>query len=127
MRNALLLSVLIGSMTPVARGQEWLKLEGVDFTQRQSITVENPSTAACEAALIHMPLAEVSKSLPDAKPGQVAVVDPTAKPAPREQADRAFVPFQVNEGNLIFTLPLKAHQKKQLYLYTSPNPVNLPG
>src|SRR5207237_6914464 len=59
--------------------------------------------------------------------GQICVVDPAHKPAKRDAADEEFVPFQVSDNTLIFSLPLKAHEKKQLHVYTSSQQLNMPG
>src|SRR5206468_7129343 len=38
-----------------------------------------------------------------------------------------FVPFQISNDTLIFAVPLKAGEKKQLFIYTAPEHLNLPG
>lgn len=111
----------------VTRAADWIKLEGVDFTSRAAVTVENPADVDDDAALVHISMAELGTVLSDAHAEQVAVVDPTTSPAKREQADKNFVPFQVSGGALIFAVPLKAHEKKQLFIYTTPKPTPLPG
>lgn len=118
-----LLAVLVLSMAvgPVVLGADWPKIEALNFTQRLAITVENPSDVPTGAGLVHIPLAELSKSLPDAKAGQVAVIDPTTPTPKRDAADQYFVPFQTSNGTLIFSVPLKAHEKKQLFVYTTPD------
>jgi hypothetical protein len=106
----------------------WFELK--DFgpvTQRVAVTVENPADVPVEAAVVHVPLKELQQKLPDAKEGQVCVVDPETKPAPRAAADLNFVPAQVSADTLIFAVPLKAHEKRQVYVYTAPQPLNMPG
>jgi hypothetical protein len=123
---ATIVSLIVGAVS--ARAADWPNIEGLgELTQRQSITVENPADVPTEAALVHVALSELAKTLPDAKAGQVAVIDPAAEPAKREQADRNFVPFQVSNETLIFAIPLQPHEKKQLFIYTSPARLNLPG
>src|SRR5436190_1478470 len=103
-RIALWSAVSIMCFAPFARAADapagdWPKLEGLDFTQH------------------------------DAKAGQIAVV-PAAAPAKapaRDAADLNFQPFQINHGQLTFAVPLAAHEKKQLFLYTAPSRLNLPG
>jgi len=122
-----LMMLLVGASQCLA-AEGWLELQGLGvLSNRVSVTVENPSDVPDDAALVHLPLGELGKALPDAKAGQVAVVDPSVKPAPREQADKNFVPFQISEGNLIFSMPLAAHEKKTLYIYSSPSALNLPS
>jgi Domain of unknown function (DUF4861) len=107
---------------------KWFTLK--DFgpvTQRLAITVENPADVPNEAALVDIKLEQLHGLLPDAAEGQIAVIDPKGKEAPREVANLNFVPFQVSAGELIFDLPLAAHEKKLLYLYTAPQRLNMPG
>src|SRR5205814_1162455 len=69
----------------------------------------------------------LQKTLPDAKADQLCVVDPKHKPAKRDAADLEFVPNQVNNETLIFALPLAPHEKKQVFVYTAPQHLNMPG
>jgi hypothetical protein len=89
--------------------------------------VENPADVPNEAAVVHLPLGELQSKLPDAKVNQVCVVDPATKPAKREAADQNFVPAQISQDTLIFAVPLKPHEKKQLFVYTAPQRLNMPG
>jgi len=130
MRYAKLFGLLTSlSLISTTHAAAWFELEGTgtSFTQRVMVTIENPADVPTEAALVHLPLNELRSTLPDAKDGQVAVVDPTTKKAHREQADKNFVPFQVSNDTLIFAVPLKAHESKQLFIYTSPQHAILPG
>ncbi len=108
---------------------DWFELkEFGPVTQRLAVTIENPSDAPISAALVHLPLADLPKTLPDAKDGQLCVVgDAPAKKPKREEANEWFVPFQISDNTLIFSLPLQPHEKKQIYLYTAPARLNLPG
>lgn len=106
----------------------WFDLK--DFgpvTQRVAITIENPANVLVEAALVHLSLKDLQRALPDAKAGHLCVVDPETKSARRDATDQNFVPFQVSNDTLIFALPLKAHESKQVFIYTSPEKLNLPG
>ncbi|HZZ42869.1 MAG TPA: DUF4861 family protein [Tepidisphaeraceae bacterium] len=129
MRNQILLAVLTtASLATLAPAADWLDLK--DFgpvTQRVSVTVENPADVADPAALVHIRMADLRKVDPDANFNQVCVVDPDAKRAKREAADGNFIPFQINAKTLIFTLPLKPHEKKEVFVYTAPAPLNTPG
>lgn len=128
MRKLAAFALLSLACSSVATAADWLDLK--DFgpvTQRVAITVENPADVDAPAALVHVPMGQIRKVIPDAKVGQICVVDPDTKPAKREAADQNFVPFQVSAKTLIFTLPLKAHEKKTVYAYTAASPLNLPG
>src|SRR5436190_3557200 len=120
-------SIVAAFLAATARAAEWFRLPGAEFNQRQAITVENPADAATDAALVHIKLEDLQKTLSDAKPNQLAVVEPGAKASSRDRADEYFVSFQINHGVLTFAVPLKEHEKKQLYIYTSPQRVILPG
>jgi hypothetical protein len=111
------------------RAADWLEIK--DFgklTQRAAVTVENPGDAPVQAALVHLPLADIQKVLPDAKDGQLCVADPARKTEPkRDRANEYFVPFQVSNDTLIFAVPLKPGEKKQLFIYTAPEHLNMPA
>ena len=130
MRTRIILSlavVLLLSAAP-ARSADWFELK--DFgplTQRVAVTVENPADVPVEAALVHIPLADLQKTLPDAKADQLCVVDPQHKPAKRDAADLEFVPHQVSNDTLIFAVPLKPQERKQVHVYTAPQRLNMPG
>jgi hypothetical protein len=125
--GSFVLTTLVTISAPAARAAEWFRLPGAEFNQRQAVTVENTTDVPTDAALVHIPLADLQKTLPDAKANQLAVVEPGTKPSARDRADENFVPFQVNHGVLRFAIPLKAHEKKQLYIYTAPQRVIMPG
>jgi hypothetical protein len=91
------------------------------------VTIENPADVPVEAALVHVPLKDLQRALPDAKERQLCVVDPSTKPARRDAADQDFVPFQISNGTLIFALALKPHETRQVFVYTAPEKLNLPG
>lgn len=112
-----------------AEAADWPKLEGLPFSQRLSVTVENTSDAALPAALVHLPLADLAKLLPDAKPGQLAVTDsaPVTPKPKRDAADANFIPSQESDNTLIFSVALQPHEKKSLFIYTTPAPAGLPG
>src|SRR5437773_11776557 len=121
MRNITLLLGAVAMLFSSAwcRAADWFELK--DFgpvTQRIAVTVENPADVPVEAALVHLPLAEVQKVLPDAKTDQLCVVDPDHKPARRDAADLEFVPHQVSNDTLIFAVALPAHGKKLVHIYT---------
>src|SRR6059058_1333063 len=112
----------------LARAADWFDLK--DFgpvTQRVAVTVENPADVPVEAALVHLPLGDLQKTLPDAKADQLCVVDPEHKPAKRDAADLEFVPHQVSSDTLTFAVPLEAHGKKIVHIYTAPQRLNMPG
>jgi hypothetical protein len=134
MRQAIVLVLMIGMGVAApahpARGADWFELK--DFgplTERVAVTVENPADVPVEAALVHLPLAEVQKVLPDAKPDQLCVVDPALDRSDikRDAADKQFVPHQVSNDTLIFAVPLEPHGKKVVHIYTAPQHLNLPG
>lgn len=127
MRKALLSILTLAALASPAAAADWLKLEGITFTSRISVTVDNPNDAPVDAALVHIPLGDLAKLLPDAKPGQIGVVDPTTPPPKRDAADKWFIPSQENAGQLIFSVPLKPHESRQLFIYTAPAKANLPG
>ncbi|HYO09156.1 MAG TPA: DUF4861 family protein [Tepidisphaeraceae bacterium] len=128
------LTVLVVAARPARAADAWFELK--DFgpvTQRVAVTVENPADVPVEAALVHIPMAELRRTLPEARVGQVCVVDPnnprnnaTTQPR-RDRANEHFVAHQVSNRTLIFALPLKAKEKKQLYVYTAPQRLNMPG
>jgi hypothetical protein len=123
----LLIGVLSLLISP-ADAADWFELK--DFgpvTERVAVTIENPADVPVEAALVHLPLSDLAKSLPDAKADQICVVDPETKPAKRDAAELNFVPHQVSSETLIFAIPLEAKQKKQLFIYTAPQKLNMPG
>src|SRR5437667_12212512 len=109
MRNQImtLLMVMLLFAAQSHAADPWFELK--DFgpvTQRLAVTVENPADVPVEAALVHLPLADLQKTLPDAKAGQLCVVDP-AGPATSPKRDRAnewFIPHQVSNDMLIFAL-----------------------
>src|ERR1051325_8876587 len=81
----------------IARAVDWPNIPGLgQLTQRLAVTVENPAEVPNEAALVHLSLADLSKTLPDAKLDQLVVMDPATPLAKREQADANFVPFQIS-------------------------------
>jgi hypothetical protein len=121
---AISLSIAAGAQA----ADQWFELK--DFgpvTQRLAVTIENPADAPVEAALVHLPLAELRTKLPDARADQLCVVDPQSSPAKREAADANFIPDQVSNDTLIFALPLAAHETKHIYIYTAPRRLNMPG
>src|SRR5947207_15657150 len=110
-RRSMLLVVivilLIAHPSWAADAGTWFELK--DFgplTQRVAVTVENPADVPFEAALVHLPLADLQKTLPDAKADQLCVIDPKHKPAKRDAADLEFVSSQVSNDTLIFAVPL---------------------
>jgi hypothetical protein len=124
-KNILLLLVALTGTTFAA---DWPDIEGMNFTHRVAVTLENPADVNDESALVHLSLAELKKVFPDASiQRQIAVIDSAAPPAKRERADENFVQFQIDEGQLIFAMPLAPHEKKQLYIYESKTDLNLPG
>jgi hypothetical protein len=127
MRLFLLVVVLL-CLDPHARAADWFELK--DFgpvTQRVAVTIENPANIPVEAALVHLPLSDLTRTLSGAKADQICVVDPETKPAKRDAAELNFVPHQVSSDTLIFAIPLKAKQKKQLFIYTALQKLNMPG
>jgi hypothetical protein len=119
---------LSASASTLAQAADWFELK--DFgpvTQRVAVTVENPTDVAVSAALVHLPLADLQKTLPDAKADQLCVVAPGTPPAQRAAADKNFIPHQVSNDTLIFALPLKPHERKQVFVYTAPTRLNMPG
>jgi hypothetical protein len=118
----------------VRAADQWFELK--DFgplTQRVAVTVENPADVPVEAALVHIPMPELRKTLPDAMPNKICVVDPnnprnnaTTQPK-RDRADEYFVPHQVSNRTLIFAVPLQPKEKKTLHVYSAPQPLNIPG
>jgi hypothetical protein len=128
MRKLATTALLFLACASSTQAADWFELK--DFgpvTQRVAVTVENPADVDNPAALVHIPMVNLRKLAPDAKAGQICVVDPETKPAKREAADKNFVPSQVSQRTLIFTLPLKAGEKKTVYVYTAPAPLNMPG
>ncbi|MEA2707710.1 MAG: hypothetical protein QOF78_311 [Phycisphaerales bacterium] len=131
--SGLLLTIISVLTVPrAARAADtWFDLK--DFgpvTQRVAVTVENPADVPVEAALVHLPMAEVRKVLPDARFDRVCVVDPAANATTQPKRDRAneyFVPHQVSNRTLIFAIPLEPKQKKKLYVYSAPQPLSMPG
>ena len=123
----LLIGVLSLLISP-ADAADWFELK--DFapvTERVAVTIENPADVPVEAALVHLPLSELSQKISDAKADQICVVDPETNPAKRDAAELNFVPHQVSSETLIFAIPLEAKQKKQLFIYTAPQKLNMPG
>lgn len=124
----ILIMVVLGAGSVACAADKWFELK--DFgpvTQRVAVTVENPADVRNEAAVVDLKMSDIRQVLPDAKRDQIVVVDPKTKPAPREAANLNFVPFQVSHGELIFVLPLGAHEKKTVYLYTAPQRLDIPG
>ena len=129
---ALVTAMFFGASSRAA--DKWFELK--DFgplTQRVAVTVENPADVPVEAALVHIPMGELRKTLSDASPNKVCVVDPanprynaTTQPK-RDRANEYFVPHQVSQRTLIFAIPLAAKEKKTLHVYTAPQPLNMPG
>ena len=124
-------AVIALALTLSARAaSEWFELK--DFgpvTQRIAVTVDNPADVPNEAAVVHIALSDLQKTLPDAKADQLCVVDPAQDRSKirRDAADLNFIPHQVSNDTLIFAVPLKAHEKKQVYVYTAPQHLNMPG
>src|ERR1043166_8501135 len=101
----IIVAVVVALVTVSARAADWFELKDFSpLTQRVAVTIENPADVANDAALVHIDLASLSKVLPDAKDGQVCVVDPKHKAAKRDAANEEFVPAQVSENTLIFSL-----------------------
>ena len=126
---AVIVTMMLASSVSRAAGA-WFELK--DFgpvTQRLAVTIDNPADAKVEAALIHLPLAELQKTLPDAKDRQICVVDPKADRSKikRDAADQNFIPHQVSNDTLIFAVPLNPHEKMVVHVYTAPQKLNLPG
>src|SRR5688572_5055075 len=117
---ALTIALFSGGSSRAA--DQWFELK--DFgpvTQRVAVTIENPADVPVEAALVHLPMPELRKTLPQAYPNNICVVDPnnprnnaTTQPK-RDRADQNFVPHQVSNRTLIFAVPLKAKETKQVY------------
>jgi hypothetical protein len=110
--------------------QGWFDLK--DFgpvTQRVAVTIENPADVPNKAALVHIPMSDLQKVDADAKADQLCVVDPARDRSRirRDAADQNFIPHQVSNDTLIFALPLDPHEKKQVYVYTAPRRLNMPG
>jgi hypothetical protein len=128
-RLTVIVSMLVLSVSVRAADEaKWFELK--DFgplTQRVAVAVSNPADVAVEAALVHIPMADLQKVMPDAKADQVCIVDPQHKPAKRDAADLEFVPHQVSQDTLIFAVPLKAGEKKTVHVYTAPQHLNMPG
>jgi hypothetical protein len=134
---AIVVVVVLGSaLASVARAADaaaakWFELKDLgQLTQRVAVTIENPADVPVQAALVHIPMGDVRKALPDAAPGRVCVVDPSANATTQPKRDRAnefFIPHQVSNRTLIFALPLAANEKRTLYIYSSPQPLNMPG
>jgi hypothetical protein len=124
-------AVIALALTLSARAaSEWFELK--DFgpvTQRIAVTVDNPADVPNEAAVVHIALSDLQKTLPDAKADQLCVVDPAQDRSKirRDAADLNFIPHQVSNDTLIFAVPLKAHEKKQVFVYTAPQHLNMPG
>lgn len=119
---------LVGAAGPARAADAWFELK--DFgpvTQRVAVTLENPADVPVEAALVHIPMADLRKTLPDARAGQVCVVDPAHKPAKRDAAHEEFIPHQVNQRTLIFAVPLGPKEEKTVHIYTAPQKLNMPG
>jgi hypothetical protein len=129
--SAVLTTMFACGVSRAAAAEKWFELK--DFgpvTQRVAVTVENPADVPVQAALVHIPMADLRKTLPDARVGQVCVVDPSANATTQPKRDRAnenFVPHQVSARTLIFAVPLAAKETKTLYVYTAPQPLNMPG
>src|SRR5687768_13360992 len=129
---ALVFAMLFAGSSRAA--DQWFELK--DFgpvTQRVAVTIENPADVPVEAALVHLPMPELRKTLPQAYPNNICVVDPnnprnnaTTQPK-RDRANEYFVPHQVSNRTLIFAVPLEPKQTRKLYIYTSPDALNLPG
>ena len=128
-RIALLLIAITLTLNAFSRAAEpWFELkEFGPLTQRAAVTVENPADAPVEAALVHIPMADLRKVLPDARTGQVCVVDPAHTPAKRDAANEEFIPHQVSQRTLIFAIPMKPKEKRTLHIYTAPQRLNMPG
>ena len=128
-RIALLALTFAFTCNPLLRAAEpWFDLkEFGPLTQRVTVKVENPADVPVEAALVHIPMPELRKVLPDARAGQICVVDPAHTPAKRDAANEEFVPHQVNQRKLIFAIPLGPKESKTLHIYTAPQRLNMPG
>ena len=128
---ALLAIVWCGPARAADAPANWFELKDLGpLTQRVAVTVENPADVPVEAALVHIPMGDLRKLLPDAAPNKVCVVDPSANATTQPKRDRAnewFVPHQVSNRTLIFAIPLGAKEKKTLQIYSSPQPLNMPG
>ena len=103
------------------------------LTQRVAVTVTNPADVPVQAALVHVPMGELRKQLPQANPRTVCVVDPnnprnnaTTQPK-RDRANEYFVPHQVSQRTLIFAVPLKAKETRKLFVYSAASDLNMPG
>jgi len=120
---ALALTMLMGlAFVPTAHAadDEWAKVDTMKFWSRFPITVTNTSDAQIPAALVHVPLHDLDGS-------KVAVIDPATPKPKRDAADLNFVPFQVSDKTLIFSVPLKPHETKNLFGYVSDTKLNMPG
>src|SRR5690349_765758 len=124
MIRSLVIHAILIALASAAFAQDtgkWFDLKDLGpVTQRLVVTIENPADVPVEAALVHVPLKDLQRALPDAKERQLCVVDPSTKPARRDAADQAFVPFQISNGTLIFALALKPHETRQVFVYTAP-------
>ncbi|MEO6437269.1 MAG: DUF4861 family protein, partial [Tepidisphaeraceae bacterium] len=121
-------AIIVTSARWSRAAEPWFELK--DFgavTQRVAVTVENPADVPVEAALVHIAMDELRKTLPEAKIGQVCVVDPAHKPAKRDAAELEFVAHQVSQRTLIFAIGLAPKEKKTLHVYSAPQKLNMPG
>jgi len=123
------LALVLGGTARAA--EKWFDLKDLGpLTQRVAVTVENPADVPVQAALVHIPMGELRKLLPDAGPNKICVVDAAGNATTQPKRDRAnefFVPHQVSNRTLIFAIPLGPKEKKTVQIYTSSQPLNMPG
>jgi hypothetical protein len=117
-RFAVIIVALI--FVPLAKGQAWLNIADVEFNHRQALTIESTADVDSDSVLVHLPI-----TLPANRVAVAPVELPTG--IARDKIDQFFIPFQVDGNVLTFALPLKAKEKKQIWLYSSDKPVNMPG
>ena len=95
---------------------DWFKHKDGEFDARVAVTIENPAQADHPGVAVSVTFVELRETLPMAARRNVAVADEQGEP----------VPSQSSAEWLTFVVPVKAKEKKTVYVYGSKERIPLP-
>lgn len=115
LKNLLALT-LLSSLFNFASADDWYEMGNYPLTRRMALTIENPYPGNIPGMSVTISLEDLQKKLPGLRDDNFIIADSSG-----------LLPFQKLEGNIIFRLPLKANEKKSIYIYASDTPLPPPA
>jgi hypothetical protein len=95
---------------------DWFHIGDTHFAARLPITIENPADVDDPAVVFSMKLADLGEKMPAATKNTIGVADDKHE----------LIPVQAGNEWMTFVVPVKAHEKKTVYIYAAKSPVQLP-